>query len=679
MMKKYYIPTSTLNFNNILSSESISPKAFYEKRNFGYSRWTVIPENNLENAITLYDSLCYFERPQSDLEDHALLVEVELEENDVKPLEKGMFYCDKTIYLTPSSTHFIFFSERVKKIALSMSNGSLETKMIRLYFNSIRVVNQPTESYLVRATNNVQIELNDEEIKKDFQTNKMKGLLYGYYIGSALSTTKENVKRLSCLFEIQNVFSAIRSSIDGKPTSFQTKQLNYLFDKICFSESESNEIDKIFKEGGLSNNEKLDRLRHFTSKRETWENKKNDSLLQLKNLSENEEEANPAIVWIESEIKTQKSKIWREKVKLKTDLGEILVIDRLLNTIKDEYLKNDETTSLFKAWTNDIFASGKYNGKISTFRDDIATDVTIKAKEVIGEEKWPEHQAKKYLNMLRHHIAGESFDYTWENGVLSSLFSVILAGEEWDKMLKFMQRKEMTDYRLAFAIYGTLNGFANLTRDFTDILLNLDEVYVKDVYKEFYGQLFSRDCGKIDLNNLIISQIETTNKVVTQKDDNETKQNIQQKNNSSDTDDKVSFAKDNAISGCNYTTKDENREDEPQQISLNLKCESSGYFYNDENAWDLIKKVIDDKETQNKIKKDFLWFVKLLRQPKGNRKDEKGKQYYNDVDEKDNSIVIEKFCSLKQGKNKNGKDKASYFTPELREKVKEILIKYYYK
>lgn len=502
MMKKYYIPTSTLNFNNILSSESISPKAFYEKRNFGYSRWTVIPENNLENAITLYDSLCYFERPQSDLEDHALLVEVELEENDVKPLEKGVFYCDKTIYLTPSSTRFIFFFENVKKITLSISNGSLETKMIRLYTNSIHAISQPTESYSNRITDNVQIKLNDEEIKKDFQINKMKGLLYGYYIGSALSTTKEKVKRLSCLFEIQNIFSAIRSSIDGKPTSFQTKQLNYLFDKICFSESESNEINKIFKEGGLSNNEKLDRLRPFTSKRETWENKKNDSLLQLKKLSENEEEANPAIVWIENEIKKQKGKIWEEKVTLKTDLGEILVIDRLLNTIKDEYLKNDETTSLFKAWTNDIFASGKYNGKISTFRDDIATDVTIKAKEVIGEEKWPEHPAKKYLNMLRHHIAGESLDYTWENGVLSSLFSVILAGEEWDKMLKFMQRKEMTDYRLAFAIYGTLNGFANLTRDFTDILLNLDEVYVKDVYKEFYGQLFSRDCGKIDLTKL---------------------------------------------------------------------------------------------------------------------------------------------------------------------------------
>ena len=679
MTNKYYIPTSTLNFNNILSSESISPKAFYEKRNFGYSRWTVIPENNLENAITLYDSLCYFERPQSDLEDHALLVEVELEENDVKPLGEGVFYCDKTIYLTPSSTRFIFFSERVKKIALSISNGSLETKMIRLYFNSICFVNQPTKSYLVKATDNVQIELNDEEIKKDFQTNKMKGLLYGYYIGSALSTTKENVKRLSCLFEIQNIFSAIRSSIDGKPADFQTKQLDDLFEKTCFSDQENKIIDNLLKDENSSNYKKLSKLYPYFSKSQSWEDEKSKCLLQLQYSSENEEDINPAIEWTNNEIKKQKEKIWNEKVVLKTDLGEILVIDSLLNTIKNEYLKNDEITSLFKAWINDIFASEKYNGKISTFRSDIATEVTIKAKDVIGEEKWSDHLAKKYLNMLRRHIAGESLDFPWEDGVLSSLFAVILTGDEWDKMLKFMQRKEMTDYRLAFAIYGTLNGFANLTRDFTDILLNLDEVYVKDVYKEFYGQLFSRDCGKIDLNNLIISQIETTNKVATQKDDNETKQNIQQKNNSSDTDNKVSFAKDNAISGCNYTTKDENREDEPQQISLNLKCESSGYFYNDENAWDLIKKVIDDKETQNKIKEDFLWFVKLLRQPKGNRKDEKGKQYYNDVDEKDNSIVIEKFCSLKQGKNKNGKDKASYFTPELREKVKEILIKYYYK
>lgn len=41
-MKRFYIPTSSLNFNNILSSESISPKAFYTARSFGYGRWVSV-------------------------------------------------------------------------------------------------------------------------------------------------------------------------------------------------------------------------------------------------------------------------------------------------------------------------------------------------------------------------------------------------------------------------------------------------------------------------------------------------------------------------------------------------------------------------------------------------------------------------------------------------------------
>jgi hypothetical protein len=43
---------------------------------------------------------------------------------------------------------------------------------------------------------------------------------------------------------------------------------------------------------------------------------------------------------------------------------------------------------------------------------------------------------------------------------------------------------------LAFAIYGTLNGFANLPRDFSDLLYESDRAYVAEVYKEFYKQLF---------------------------------------------------------------------------------------------------------------------------------------------------------------------------------------------
>lgn len=53
-----------------------------------------------------------------------------------------------------------------------------------------------------------------------------------------------------------------------------------------------------------------------------------------------------------------------------------------------------------------------------------------------------------------------------------------------------MQSKEMYDYRLAFAMFGALNGFANLTRDFTDIIYSRDKNYIAEIYKEFHGQLF---------------------------------------------------------------------------------------------------------------------------------------------------------------------------------------------
>ena len=53
METKLYIPTTTRNFQNILSSESISPKSFYKERKFGDNRWYSIPENNMENVILI--------------------------------------------------------------------------------------------------------------------------------------------------------------------------------------------------------------------------------------------------------------------------------------------------------------------------------------------------------------------------------------------------------------------------------------------------------------------------------------------------------------------------------------------------------------------------------------------------------------------------------------------------
>ncbi len=99
-MKTYYIPTSSQNFNNILSTESISPKVFYERRGFGIERWTLIPENNQESITLLYDAPHNFTHFVEGLDVYPLLIEIESNE-DFLELSEGVFFTDKTIYLDP--------------------------------------------------------------------------------------------------------------------------------------------------------------------------------------------------------------------------------------------------------------------------------------------------------------------------------------------------------------------------------------------------------------------------------------------------------------------------------------------------------------------------------------------------------------------------------------------------
>ena len=203
---KYYIPTTTLNFNNILSSESISPYIFFQKRGFGYSRWFVIPENEQSNCIVLYDSLSYLERGDSELEDHPMIIEINTNEI-FREVEKGIYISDKTIYLNPWNTRFIFFNEQDKKVALSLSDSSLETKMIRLYQKGFEI-RSAGKSYS-RLKNEVLGESNNSEIEHDRIINRLKGLMYGYYIGALLSCEKSTVESYNALKDLQNIFAAI--------------------------------------------------------------------------------------------------------------------------------------------------------------------------------------------------------------------------------------------------------------------------------------------------------------------------------------------------------------------------------------------------------------------------------------------------------------------------------------
>lgn len=491
-MRTYYIPTSSLNFNNILSAESISPKAFYLARSFGYGRWVSIPENPFENSIVLYDELASFSRPSSDYEDHPLLLEVTLDNDQASslvPLNDHAFLCDHTIYMDPFSSRLLFFSEDDKRVTLSLSDTSIETKFVRLYSKKIGTITPPASSYKpIDAQNEIQPS-NTAEIEKDKRINRMKGLLYGYYIGAILSASKEDVVRLNTAREIYNILSAILASVNRKATPQQREKLKFLYTRlqpevpfltklsaIISEKSMFDAVVSLVKEeyGCIRGEFDVDRTLAQLLAGPSYPNAKNSVI----------ENINSIIKQLENHISSNAQPI------AVTD-NHIIVNHRALVLLQEEGVSEKDNT-LCKAWLNDVLSKDGYTGKVSIFKETLSDEITRKAKEVY-EPEWKGSHPEITLNALRHHIRGEEYRYTWNNDIYSAISALVIRGDNWQKFLEFMQGKEMTNYRIAFAFYGTLNGFANLPRDFTDILFGRDNKYIAEVYKEFHKQLHGRD------------------------------------------------------------------------------------------------------------------------------------------------------------------------------------------
>ena len=487
-MKTYYIPTSSLNFNNILSSESISPKAFYQGRAFGYSRWASIPENPYENSIVLYDQLCSFVRPKSDYEDHPMVVEVVLDDIIIDAftrLDEHTVLSDRTIYLDPFTTRIFFFSENEKRIALSLSDSSIETKFVRLYQKKILVIAPPVVSYQLPNLSKEVQSLNMAEIDRDKRINRMKGLLYGYYIGGLLSSSREYVIKLNSQREIQDILAAVLASYDHKATPQQRARLKELYSSLQPEIPFFTKLSNIVSEKSLFDAiVSLVRGEYGYIRGEFDVDRKISQLLS----ANPQEGRNPVIEEINLLIRQTKTVMARKVKPISVMEGQIVVMDGSLLHINLPGLSNSDKV-LYTAWINNVLSKDEYSGKISTFKEMLSDDVTRKAKEVF-EPEWKGSYPEITLNALRRHVRGDEFNHVWKEDIYSALSAVIIRGDDWQKLLQYMQDKVMTDYRLAFSMYGTINGFANLPRDFTDVLFNRDSKYIADVYKEFYGQLF---------------------------------------------------------------------------------------------------------------------------------------------------------------------------------------------
>lgn len=435
---KLYIPTSTLNFNNILSTESLSPQAFYALRGFGYRRWTPVPENGLANAITLYEQPFRFIRPASDVEDHPMWVEIEVDEA-FPTVADGVRLADHTIYLSPWRTRFLFLTEADLRTTSSLAQQSLETKLTPLYARHMAVRIDLGASTPVNPPKD-DVPLNAEAIDRDRRINRMKGLLFGYYLGALLSEPAAIANRRRQLHAIRNDFTALWSA----------SALNQRDAKASHPETQ----------------EMFDHL---------W--KKKFTLPDVFN------------AWWEDEWERLDLRAAGERRLLSTKDEEIVVVDRCLAKIAQTVLPDEQENKLFLTWANEVLTRPDYAGEPSTFRAALSDTLTAAARDLSGTD-WEASPLRAQLNAMRRLVRNEENNFRWTDALTTAAAAVLLWGNDWEHLRTNLRERGTTDFRLALALYGELTGFANLTRDLTDHLFELkDRTYVAEVYKEIYGEL----------------------------------------------------------------------------------------------------------------------------------------------------------------------------------------------
>jgi len=700
-MSKLYIPTTSLNFNNILSSESISPAGFYSRRGFGYHTFSKIALNNFENSILLYSKFPLFSIPPSDYDDYPIVIEIEKEDflYDLKAINEvegvSIYQCHQTIYFNPITTRIFFIDQNHKRIALSKAESSAETKLVKLYQHKLPIFSQQVESFDNEKCINGISDLPSiahQEIEKDRIKDRIKGFAYSYVIGSNKSLRKDllSIKKQSRV--ISNIVSAILNSVDGKASSIQNQQLDNAIQ--AFNRQQYDEI--INEVNNLGETKKGDEIINYLIKRFKIilpiafdatniryslydKNKSSSVILQMFAFVEQEErrylQAKPLFNWNEN----------------------IAITSNKLTALMDITV-NEKSRFIYQSLINDVITSEEYSGKtFSPKRFDLITSILYNVKKSIESngEKWDDHLARDPLNNLRKNVGGDnvSFQIKWDNGVISAIAAFILKGDDPDKLEDFLIENEISDYRLAFGFYGALFGFAGLSKVFTNNLFDIRDLnYLADIYKIVFKQLHNVelvgdfvDQEEISSQKIygvtLQSKMNSSNKGgINVKAESEqiyselkkfdpkvhpSKQEYLElilKNGLSENlikaikDSKLK-AKTNAASffrdkiGKNTTQEKTHK----ANLSLDLELfsnEAKTLFYSDANAWEFIKVYIP-KENIRAVKRDLEWF-------QNEWKDSQSKYYSISSFPRTNEDAINAYKGFLNKKDNNGLFKRSY-------------------
>lgn len=539
---KLFIPTCTLNFNNIFSTESISPKAHYATRGFGNRRYYSVVANSLDMAVTLYSKYPLFQVDNTDLENYPMVIEIDTDdyeqtEFNLSGSKNGIetYTCASTIYLNPFHCFFYFDSYEARQGVLTKAEQSLENKFAKLYSSNLKIWRNETKGFwdkardlfsktehtefLWNATYAPAKTTNYSNKRDDAYIDRLKGFLYCYLIGANLSVSKEIGELKAIAKVLRNTLAAVINSPDHRPTEMQDeilveniKRFNSIFkekDETVLQNQEK--IVSFLKQNplGISVEEAI-RFLKYSNVYDDFCNKlhlspiydANDLWTSVEYATQDAytialDKMNKAVLQVEA---SELSKREKNHLANLIQVGANKHIHIVDPSFTHEFYEKLVLSLLCLEYKKIIEDNGIEEPLAIAFNGGNIL------QQIMGES-WQNSPIRGYVNSLLSHFQDNtSFDlFAIENDVPISFAAFCQKGDSIDRLKDYLIQNGIGNYKLAFGLYGATRGFASLPKTFTSSLINGDKEYYKEVWLTIYEYLFG-----FKINNAILQEPPTT-------------------------------------------------------------------------------------------------------------------------------------------------------------------------
>lgn len=511
---KLYLAISSLNIDNILSTESVAPFSFYNARKYGYNSFYGLEAIPYRNILILFSMIPHFEIYDREHDNRPVVLEINVNEK-INPLNyidehEGIkiYSTDTILRLSPFNTRILFFNLNDLNLARLSCSDSLTNKLgDRFRFELCKA------EFDLAHLSNLNLHVDDicngfeQKALLDNRLNTIKGFVFGYYLGISKSVSPYSAILLKIQKRIYDIVATIRNSGDYGNNTFyeELEQLDKEYRKNDPNTRLCRELwDKTLKELAIPS-ESLDKLLEIYDEKSVLKftfMKKNglQPPISLRQYGYNNLEA------YRDNINTHTSTI------VKKDQQEQLSVFDVNNTfdLDPSYetcmlAGEDSVSMLFNKFIDAVLWHGiaPTPDTLRTDRFNIATQITIVAKNIWESlhQDWQDSSAQIFMNELRQNIKSFTpFDVNkQDNIILKSIAAFVLKGEDYDSIVQFCEDNSYADYRYALALWGATQGYVKITKPIMSHLSNRPSF--SNSYKAILTLLYNID-SEGDLPNI---------------------------------------------------------------------------------------------------------------------------------------------------------------------------------